>query len=134
MTALYAAYGSNLSQDQMRQRCPGASPAGQFLLPGWRLVLHRFARIAPDPLAQCPIGLWHITPRHLAALDRAEGHPVIYRREMLAVPSGGTAWIYHERVFRPGPPAAAYVARLRAGYADFGFDTAPLLAAIAAAG
>jgi gamma-glutamylcyclotransferase len=134
MTALYAAYGSNLSHAQMQRRCPGAGIAGQFPLPGWRLVLHRFARLEPDPAAHCPIGLWRITPRHLAALDRAEGHPVIYRRELLAVPGGGTAWIYHERVYRPGPPSAAYVARLHEGYADFGFDPAPLQAAIAAAG
>ena len=36
-------------------------------------------------------------------------------------------------VDRPGPPTAAYVARIRAGYAEFGFDPAPLLAAIAEA-
>ena len=44
------------------------------------------------------------------------------------------AWIYMELVHRPGPPAAEYVARLRHGYADFGFDSAPLEAALAAGG
>jgi hypothetical protein len=43
----------------------------------------------------------------------------------------GQAWIYREILHRPGPPAEGYVARLRAGTADFGFDPAPLEAALA---
>ncbi|MDN3563816.1 gamma-glutamylcyclotransferase family protein [Paeniroseomonas aquatica] len=132
MSDLYAAYGSNLSRAQMRLRCPGATVAGSFLLPGWRLVLRRFARLEADPAGCCPVGLWRITPRHLAALDRAEGAPLIYRRSLAETPCG-PAWIYHEVVDRPGPPTAAYVARIRAGYAEFGLDPAPLLAAIAEA-
>ena len=130
MSDLYAAYGSNLSAAQMQQRCPGATVAGQFLLPGWRLVLRRYARLEADPAARCPIGLWRITPAHLAALDRAEGAPRIYRRSLQATPLG-PAWIYHEVVDRPGPPGAGYVAIIRAGYAEFGFDPAPLRAALA---
>ena len=130
MSDLYAAYGSNLSAAQMQRRCPGASIAGQFLLPGWRLVLRKYARLEADPAALCPIGLWRITPRHLAALDRAEGAPLIYRRRLEETPLG-PAWIYHEVVDRPGPPTADYVAIIRAGYAEFGFDPAPLRAALA---
>ncbi|MBV1795588.1 gamma-glutamylcyclotransferase family protein [Siccirubricoccus sp. G192] len=138
MTApsLYAAYGSNLWYAQMARRCPGATVAGQALLPGWRLVLRRFALVEPDPAAACPIGLWHVTPGHLAALDRYEG-PHCYRRDRLALPAPvaglGEAWIYHEIIDRPGPPAAEYIRRLRDGYRDFGFDPAPLEAALAAA-
>ncbi len=131
MSDLYAAYGSNLSQAQMQRRCPCARVAGQFLLPGWRLVLRRYARLEADPAACSPVGLWRITPRHLAALDRAEGAPLVYRRVLQDTPLG-PAWIYHEVVDRPGPPSADYVARLRAGYAEFAFDPAPLQAAIAA--
>lgn len=137
MTDLYAAYGSNLWHAQMRARCPGATVAGAISLPGWRLALRRFARLVPDPGAACPVGLWRVTPAHLEALDRFEG-PHCYRRQRIALPSpiGGatTAWIYHEIADRPGPPAAEYVQRLRAGYADFGFDLAPLMAALAEAG
>lgn len=131
MSDLYAAYGSNLSRAQMQRRCPGARVAGQFLLPGWRLVLRRYARLEADPAACCPVGLWQITPRHLAALDRAEGAPLVYRRSLQDTPLG-PAWIYHEVVDRPGPPSADYVARIHAGYAEFAFDPAPLQAAIAA--
>ncbi|RAI58539.1 gamma-glutamylcyclotransferase family protein [Roseicella frigidaeris] len=134
MSDLYAAYGSNLSHAQMRQRCPGAEPAGGLSLPGWRLVLRRYARIEPDPAATCPVGLWRVTPAHLAVLDRHEGVPQVYERRRLALPDGRAAWIYLERVDRPGPPAPGYVERLRHGYRDFGFDPAALEAALARGG
>jgi len=133
MTDLYAAYGSNLSHAQMAQRCPGATVAGALRLPGWRLVLRKFALVEPNAASACPIGLWRVTPDHLAALDRYEG-PHTYARREIGLPDGRLAWIYLELVHRPGPPAAAYVARLRQGYVEFGFDPAPLERALAAAG
>ena len=131
MTELYAAYGSNLWHAQMQLRCPGASVAGALQLRGWRLAVRRFALVEPDPAAICPIGLWRVTAEHLAALDRYEG-PHTYARREIELPDGRRAWIYLELVHRPGPPAPDYVRRLRHGYADFGFDPAPLEAALAA--
>ena len=133
MTALYAAYGSNLCHAQMQDRCAGATVAGAASLPGWRLVVRKFALIEADTTAICPVGLWRVTAAHLASLDRYEG-PHTYARRLIPLPEGGTAWIYLELVQRPGPPSAAYVARLRRGYADFGFDPAVLEAALARGG
>jgi gamma-glutamylcyclotransferase (GGCT)/AIG2-like uncharacterized protein YtfP len=131
----YAAYGSNLDHARMGERCPGAEPAGGLVLPGWRLVLGRFATIAPDPGAALPIGLWRVTARHIAALDRAEGTALgIYERVRLALPGGAEAWTYIERRARPGPPEAWYVGHLRQGYRAFGLDPSPLEAALALAG
>jgi gamma-glutamylcyclotransferase (GGCT)/AIG2-like uncharacterized protein YtfP len=130
MTNLYAAYGSNLWHAQMQLRCPGATVAAAIRLPGWRLEVRRFALVEPDPAAACPVGLWRVTPEHLKALDRYEG-PHTYGRREIDLPDGRRAWIYLELVHRPGPPAPEYVERLRRGYADFGFDPAPLEAALA---
>jgi gamma-glutamylcyclotransferase (GGCT)/AIG2-like uncharacterized protein YtfP len=130
MTNLYAAYGSNLWHAQMQLRCPGATVAAAIRLPGWRLEVRRFALVEPDPAAACPVGLWRVTPEHLKALDRYEG-PHTYARREIDLPDGRRAWIYLELVHRPGPPAPEYVERLRRGYADFGFDPAPLEAALA---
>ena len=130
MTDLYAAYGSNLWHAQMQLRCPGATIAGDCLLPGWRLTLRRFALVEPDATASCPIGLWRVTPAHLHTLDDFEGRHC-YERRLINLPGGGQAWIYHEILHRPGPPAAEYVERLRRGYADFGFDSGPLEEALA---
>ena len=130
MTDLYAAYGSNLWHAQMQLRCPGATVDAAFLLPGWRLAVRKFALVEPDPLATCPVGLWRVTPAHLESLDRYEG-PHTYARRQIGLPDGRRAWIYLELVHRPGPPAPEYVQRLQRGYADFGFDPAPLEAALA---
>lgn len=129
----YAAYGSNLWHAQMRARCPGAEIAGAVILPGWRLVLRKFALVEAEPDAEVPIGLWRVTPAHLDTLDDIEGRHT-YARRRIALPSGGEAWIYHEIRHRPGPPAPEYVDRLRHGYRDFGFDMSPLDAAVAASG
>jgi gamma-glutamylcyclotransferase (GGCT)/AIG2-like uncharacterized protein YtfP len=77
-----------------------------------------------------PIGIWRITRAHLGALDRYEGYPQAYTRQRLTLPDGSEAWVYLERARRAGPPSRDYVARIREGYADFGFDPAPLEAAL----
>jgi gamma-glutamylcyclotransferase (GGCT)/AIG2-like uncharacterized protein YtfP len=130
MPLLYAAYGSNLNHAQMRRRCPGARPVNALLLPAWRLVLRKYADMAPDAAALCPVGLWQITRAHLGSLDRYEGYPQAYTRQRLELPDGSEAWVYLERAHRAGPPTRDYVACIRAGYADFGFDPAPLEAAL----
>jgi gamma-glutamylcyclotransferase (GGCT)/AIG2-like uncharacterized protein YtfP len=130
---LYAAYGSNLDHARMLARCPGARPEGTAVLAGWRLSLGRYATIARDPASSAKLGLWRITRSHLAALDRAEGVALgVYERLRLSLPGEVTAWTYVERLYRPGPPEAWYVAHLRHGYRDFGLDPAPLEAALAA--
>ncbi|MGG5890738.1 gamma-glutamylcyclotransferase family protein [Falsiroseomonas sp. HC035] len=132
---IYAAYGSNLDHARMRGRCRGAEPAGTALLPGWRLVLRRYADIEPDPQATVPVGLWRIRLGHLPRLDRFEGTALgIYERLRVPLPEGGEAWIYAGRRLRPGPPEAWYVEHLRRGYREFGFSPAPLEDALGAAG
>ena len=41
----HAAYGSNLWHAQMADRCPGAEVLGAVVLPGWRLVLRKYALV-----------------------------------------------------------------------------------------
>jgi len=103
------------------------------MLEGWRLVVRKYALIERDAAAACPIGLWRVTAACLESLDRYEGLRT-YTRVQVPLPDGGTAWTYTEIRIRPGPPAVEYVGRLRRGYADFGFDTAVLEAAITDSG
>jgi hypothetical protein len=133
---LYAAYGSNLDHARMLGRCGGAAAVGAVMLPGWRLVVNRFASIARDEAALLPLGLWRITPGHLTALDRAEGTALgVYARIRIRLPAPvaghDEAWTYVERVHRAGPPDAWYVAHLRQGYRDFSLDAAALDSALA---
>lgn len=136
--ALYAAYGSNLDHARMLGRCTGAVPRGAALLPGWRLVVNRYASIARDAAAAVPLGLWRIAPAHLDALDRAEGVALrVYARIRIRLPQPvdgvEEAWTYLELKHRPGPPEAWYVAHLRQGYRDFGLESGPLDAALGVA-
>jgi gamma-glutamylcyclotransferase (GGCT)/AIG2-like uncharacterized protein YtfP len=137
--ALYAAYGSNLDHARMHDRCAGAAPRGTALLPGWRLVVNRYASITRDAATMVPLGLWRIAPAHLDALDRVEGVAIgTYARIRIRLPApvdgAAEAWTYLERKHRPGPPEPWYVAHLRQGYRDFGLESAPLDAALDAAG
>ncbi|MBX9700216.1 MAG: gamma-glutamylcyclotransferase [Acetobacteraceae bacterium] len=134
MSSLYLAYGSNLWHAQMAARCPGATLVATLSLPGWRLVVRKYALVVADPGARCPVALWRVTPEHMDALDRFEGHPDWYRRDRITLPGPvqdeAMAWIYHDVSDRPGPPPDEYVARLRHGYQDCGFDPAVLEAAL----
>ncbi len=132
---IYAAYGSNLDPARMAQRCPGAAPLGAALLPGWRLVVNRYASIAPAEGMAVPIGLWRVTEAHRRALDRAEGVALgIYRRVRIPLPGAAAeGFTYVEQRHRAGPPSADYVAHLRAGYGAFGLDVSVLEESLAAA-
>ncbi len=131
---LYAAYGSNLNRAQMAGRCPAAVFEGGVLVPGWRLAFNKWALIEPDPAGVLPVGLWAVTPNCLAALDRFEGVPHAYVRDVLALPDGRNAVVYHDVAARPGPPSHAYVERIRTGYRHFGFDPAGVLLALGRSG
>ena len=44
----YIAYGSNLSVEQMADRCPDAKIAGQAVLAGWELLFRGYHRTEPE--------------------------------------------------------------------------------------
>ncbi|KAM5358706.1 hypothetical protein ACJZ2D_015049 [Fusarium nematophilum] len=49
---LYFAYGSNLSTEQMRQRCPYSTPVGLAYLKGWKWIINArgYANVVQLPL------------------------------------------------------------------------------------
>ena len=75
----YIAYGSNLSVEQMADRCPDAKIAGQAVLAGWELLFRGCATIAPNPKKNTPVLVWEISERDEGNLDFYEGYPN-YRR------------------------------------------------------
>ena len=72
---LYFAYGSNLSPQQTRRRCPGAQAVGRAVLQDWRLILttRGTANIVRAPGWQVHGGLWRFEPHHLTIMDQWEG-------------------------------------------------------------
>lgn len=125
----YWAYGSNLSHDWMKFRCPGAKPVKALYMPNAALVFRRTADVvlregAPD----VPGGLWEIRAEHQRRLDRVEGHPNFYERKTFKIGKAGV-WqrdcIYYRMIDIPDhdgiqPPKDIYVGKIWRGYHDFG--------------
>ncbi|WP_295164050.1 gamma-glutamylcyclotransferase family protein [Selenomonas sp. F0473] len=133
----YAAYGSNLNIADMRRRCPEAEIAGTAELKDYALVCKGlpprvFLTLEPQAGGRIPLGIWAVTARDEAALDRYEDHPALYRKETVRVrlktrDSGRAAhvdaFLYIMAEGMPeGTPDDAYRALCRAGFRDFGFD------------
>ena len=72
-----------MNLEQMKERSPGAKPAGAGALPGYRLAFRGAARgyyltLLPEPEGLVPVGVWEVTPEDLEKLDEYEGYPEFY--------------------------------------------------------
>ena len=134
---LYIAYGSNLNLPQMAQRCPTAKVVGSSTLHGLRLLFRgahggAVATVETYRGGQVPVLVWEITPNDEAALDRYEGFPFLYRKEMITTKLDGKpveAMVYIMNVqdkrygYRPlNQPGPHYYSVIRDGYKDAGFN------------
>tara|TARA_B100001248_G_C27379202_1_gene456041 strand:- start:274 stop:714 length:441 start_codon:yes stop_codon:yes gene_type:complete len=127
---IYLAYGSNLNKHQMARRCPDAVPMGFIMLPNYRLVFKGVADMIPDPDTSCPVGLWRITDRCEAALDRYEGFPNLYRKEYFSNDDGHDFMAYVMNRDGLGLPPTQYYQGILEGYKDFGIDQSHLVEAL----
>lgn len=129
---LYIAYGSNLNLEQMKHRCPTAEVVGKSTLHGWRLRFRGGAHSAVATIEQnkdfsVPVLVWRIQPGDELALDRYEGFPFLYRKEMLRLTVDGKqvcAMVYvMNETGRPyGTPSVGYYDTIFQGYQSAGFD------------
>lgn len=124
----YFAYGSNLNLGQMQIRCKFARDIGAATLDDYELIFNGVADIRPASGRKVLGGLWQITNRCLEALDRYEGFPHLYRRELITVLDEAgeyvPAFVYvmngdHHRS-RVSMPSQFYFDCIREGYKDFG--------------
>lgn len=130
---LYIAYGSNLNLEQMKHRCPTAEVVGKSTLSGWRLRFRGGAHSAVATIEQVkdcsvPVLVWRILPRDELALDRYEGFPFLYRKEMLRLTVDGKkvstmVYIMNEAGHPYGVPSVGYYDTIFQGYQSAGFDT-----------
>lgn len=136
----YLAYGSNLDVDQMLRRCPEAIQIGTTIIKDYELVFRGNSRhcgvanIEPrGDGVSVPVGIWSITERDEAALDRYEGWPWLYEKQTFSVRVKGKTISAMAYIMTPGhrisAPTRAYLDTILRGYDDFGFDTEPLLEA-----
>nr|DAN69523.1 MAG TPA: hypothetical protein [Caudoviricetes sp.] len=134
MSKLYVAYGSNLNMMQMGYRCPTASVVGTGKIIDYKLTFRRVATIEPCVKKEVPVAVWKIEDSDERALDRYEGYPTMYRKEMIDVEleSGKTlkAMVYIMNYGKPSLPYKEYLNTIIKGYEDVGLDPSYLLEAI----
>lgn len=125
MKRYYIAYGSNLSEEQMARRCPTATIVGTAILKGWRLLFDGPASIERKQGYQVPVLIWDIQPEDEKSLDRYEGYPSYYRKEMLKVKVKDQiidAMVYIMNTDKESQPGEYYYNVLDNGYKRFGFN------------
>lgn len=133
MPRYYLAYGSNLNMEQMSWRCPGARPIGETVLEGYEMTFRSHntrggvANVEPKEGSKVKAFVFSITPSDEEALDRYEGFPWLYVKEMIKVPVNGkiiNAMVY---IMAPGyqkaRPRADYVETITQGYIDCGWKS-----------
>ncbi|MGB6837026.1 MAG: gamma-glutamylcyclotransferase family protein [Dehalococcoidia bacterium] len=90
---LYFAYASNMEPRHFRRLCPHGTVVGPARLPGYRLAFSRYSRqrrggsadVVPDPESEVWGVLYEVDEGDLAAMDRSEGVPAAYHREVVMV-------------------------------------------------
>ncbi|MFC1587856.1 gamma-glutamylcyclotransferase family protein [Planctomycetota bacterium] len=102
----YFGYGSNLSLEQMKERCKNSELIGKACLYGFQLDFNCYSRSweggVADVVSRKDSSVWGLTYKiseaDLQSLDRYEGHPNLYRREILEIVTGNEtalkAWVY----------------------------------------
>ena len=119
--ALYAAYGTNLDPDQMRERCPHSPSRGAGWLVGWRLTFGAedlgwegaLATVVEDPGDQVFVMVYDVPEQDEDALDTWEGADSgLYRKIRVRVQtlSGDElCWLYILDGYEGGVPSARYL-------------------------
>ena len=120
----YVAYGSNLSIEQMRMRCPDARVAGVSALKDYRLLFRLHATIEPCEGAYVPVVVWEISDADERSLDRYEGWPRYYRKELVILPLfektvPAMVYIMNGRSGVGVGPTDSYLETIRKGYDQF---------------
>ena len=132
------AYGSNLSVDRMKARCPDAEVFGTSEIPGYRLLFKKsqtgsYATIEQDANCSVPVLVYRISEEDEMLLDRCEGYPKYYYKREFFLPVRNLkgrrlrnrrtcyAYIMHENRFL-GEPSREYYGLLDKGYERWGFN------------
>ena len=126
ITQYYAAFGSNLSHDQMKCRCPAAKPLTSSFIPDYTLAFKSVANIIASPQNKVPVGVYSITEACETALDCFESYPNLYTKKYLKLKLFDDQVLVMTYVMKKkygfGNPSDAYYRVIGEGYIDWGID------------
>jgi cation transport regulator ChaC len=128
----YFAYATNLSRQQMAERCPEAKPKFIATLPNYKLIFAGWSRkwrggvasIKPFRGEKVIGAIYEISERDLRLLDKHEGYPATYNRiDIVAFNEDGepvkaVTYIKVEQS-EEIKPSREYVAIIQQGYRDW---------------
>ncbi len=129
----YFAYGSNLNQKQMLERCPDSKPMFIVNLPNYKLVFVGWSRqwrggvasIRPFRGEKVLGAIYEVSDRDLRRLDSYEGYPRSYNRLNVTVfdedgePIKAITYIKSGQA-EEAQPSKEYLAPIQQGYRDWG--------------
>ena len=72
MMKIYAAYGSNMNEEQMKERCPQSELMGIGWLKDYKLMFKTHANVIPSKGDKVPVMLWKISQNDERRLDGKE--------------------------------------------------------------
>ena len=130
---LYIAYGSNINLEQMAYRCPNSRIVSKEMLNGYELEFRGVATIVPNDKSEVPILIWEIDGRDEHSLDRYEGFPNLYRKELFEIEVDGEkkeCMAYLMNKGQISPPTSYYYNVIKQGYEANDMDTSYLRAAL----
>jgi gamma-glutamylcyclotransferase (GGCT)/AIG2-like uncharacterized protein YtfP len=119
--SLYAAYGSNLDPEQMRERCPHSPSRGPGWLEGWRLTFGgedlgwegSLATVVEAPGSRVFVMVYDVPTQDEAILDEIEFATTrLYNKIRVRVQTlDGTqvTWLYVLDGYEGGLPSARYL-------------------------
>lgn len=129
----YFAYGSNLNQRQMLERCPDSKPVFTASLPNYKLVFVGWSRqwrggvvsIRPFRGERVPGAIYEVSDKDLKRLDNYQGYPNNYTRLNVTVFDEGGEPIKAITYIKSGQsdeaqPSKEYLALIQQGYRDWG--------------
>jgi gamma-glutamylcyclotransferase (GGCT)/AIG2-like uncharacterized protein YtfP len=134
---LYFAYGSNMSEEQMRDRCKDACLIGPTYIENYRLSFRKsftdyYATLDSTPGEKVEGLLWIISQSDEEELDRCEGvhRTDCYRKKTVEIQTQNGArkvLIYVLSEDRPlGRPKENYFEKLQKAYDKYSFDKSKL--------
>ena len=128
----YFAYGPNLNQKQMRERCPDNQPGFTATLPNYKLVFIGWSRqwrggeasIRPFRGEKVPGAVYELSERDLRRLDSYEGYPrnagrmnvTVFNEDGEPIPAMAYIKTGQSEETKPSPE---YLAVIRQGYRDW---------------
>ena len=134
---LYIAYGSNINLEQMAYRCPNSKIVSKEMLKGYELEFRGVATIVPNDKSEVPVLIWEIDGRDEYSLDKYEGFPNLYRKELFEIEVDGEkkeCMAYLMNKGQISPPTSYYYNVINQGYEANGMDTSYLGAALERSG